>query len=88
MTIPDEVQSWLQFADADMLSAETLLAGRQGMNAFFHLQQAVEKTLKALLLRQTNVTPPRIHGLRSLAERCKLSITAEQVLLIENLSEY
>jgi HEPN domain-containing protein len=83
-----EIQSWLRYAQSDMTAAEMLHAGGEYMNAIFHLQQAVEKTLKALLLRQTKVQPPRIHGLRGLSERCHLRLSEKQELLIENLSEY
>ena len=71
-----------------MVSAEALHSAGQDLNAIFHVQQAVEKTLKALLLKQTAQEPPRIHGLRKLAERCALDLDTEQRLLLENLSEY
>ena len=71
-----------------MISAEGLQRLGQHMHAIFFLQQAVEKTLKALLLKQTESEPPRIHSLRNLAERCGLNLTAEQTLLLENLNDY
>lgn len=84
----DKVQKWLRFAEADMSSAEALHQVGQDLNAIFHLQQAIEKVMKALLLKQTSKEPPRIHGLRKLAERCALTLAPEQALLLENLSEY
>ena len=47
-----------------MASAEVLHTGGQELTAIFHLQQAVEKTMKAFLLKRTALEPPRIHGLR------------------------
>ena len=88
MGIDEDIQHWLRFAESDMVSAEALHRARQELNALFHLQQAVEKTLKALLLRKSEVQPPRIHGLRGLSERCGLRLTKKQALLMENLSEY
>jgi HEPN domain-containing protein len=87
-TTDEGITNWLRFAEADMISAEALHDAGQDLNSIFHLQQAVEKTLKALFLRQTKEEPPRIHGLRKLAERCAIALTAEQSLLLENLSEY
>jgi len=49
--IDEDIQHWLRFAESDMVSAEALHRAGQELNALFHLQQAVEKTLKALLLR-------------------------------------
>jgi len=71
-----------------MVSAEALHRAGKELNALFHLQQAVEKTLKELLLRRSEVQPPRIHGLRGLSERCGLRLTKKQTLLIENLRQY
>ena len=51
MGIDEDIQHWLRFAESDMVSAEALHRVGQELNALFHLQQAVEKTLKALLLR-------------------------------------
>lgn len=84
----EDIQVWLRYAEADLASAEGLHHLGQDANGLFHLQQAVEKTLKALLVRQTRATPPRIHSLRGLAERCGLNLTSDQSLLIEKLSRY
>jgi HEPN domain-containing protein len=88
MGIDEDIQHWLRFAQSDMISAEASHRVGQELNALFHLQQAVEKTLKALLLRKSKVQPPRIHGLRGLSERCGLKLPEKQALLIENLSAY
>ena len=63
-TLDQNVVRWLYFAEADMASAEVLHTGGQELTAIFHLQQAVEKTMKAFLLKRTALEPPRIHGLR------------------------
>lgn len=41
---------WLTKAEADIIGSRTLLAGGQAELAAFHVQQALEKTLKALLV--------------------------------------
>jgi HEPN domain-containing protein len=48
----DEVKAWLQKASSDLFSAEILLDHDPPVpeTAAFHCQQAVEKTLKALLV--------------------------------------
>jgi HEPN domain-containing protein len=86
--LEEDIQAWLRYAEADMAAAEGLHRLHLDPNALFHLQQAAEKTLKALLLKQTGAAPPRIHSLRALAERCELSPTVAQTLLLEKLSNY
>jgi HEPN domain-containing protein len=46
------VQRWLAKAESDLLASRHLLQGRPDLagTAAFHAQQAVEKTLKALLV--------------------------------------
>ncbi len=86
--VDEDLQYWLRLADSDIISAEALHRVGQELHCLFFLQQAVEKTLKVLLLKQTAAAPPRIHNLRKLAERGSLVLTAEQGLLLENLSRF
>lgn len=63
----EDIQSWLRYAKANIAAAERLHGLDLDPSALFHLQQAVEKTPKVLLLKQTGAEPPRIHSLRVLA---------------------
>ena len=51
--IRDFIQQWLSKADSDLAAAEILAAGEMGdyFPCAFHCQQAVEKLLKAFLVR-------------------------------------
>lgn len=84
----EDIQPWLRFAESDMVSAETLHRAGQELNTIFHLQQAVEKTLNALLIKRTASFPPRIHDLLKLADLCGISLEEKQVQLLENLNEF
>ena len=81
-----DIQPWLRYAESDLASAEVLSHGGEYLNALFHLQQAVEKTLKALFIKQNSAMPPRIHGLDKLAEKCGLTLSREQRLLLDDLT--
>ncbi len=83
----EDIKNWLQFADSDMISAEALHRIGQELNCLFFLQQAVEKTLKALLVKQTSVAPPRTHNLPKLAALCGLQLPSEQAQLLDDLVE-
>jgi len=58
----------------------------QELNAIFHLQQAVEKTLKAVYIKQNSTMPPRLHDLQKLAGGCKLQLTKDQNRLLKDLT--
>jgi HEPN domain-containing protein len=81
-----DVQDWLRIAESDVTSAEVLHDARQELNAIFFLQQAVEKTLKAVLIKRTSLMPPRIHNLPELAGRCELKLAREQERLLKDLT--
>ena len=87
MGIDEDIQVWLRFADSDVASAEALHHNRQYLNALFHLQQAVEKTLKATFIKTTSTFPPRVHNLHELVKKCRLELTAEQSQLLEDLTK-
>jgi len=81
-----DLQYWLRIAEPDVTSAEALHRAGQELHACFFLQQAVEKTLKALLVRETHSVPPRIHNLQKLAGLCGLDLTSDQTELLEDLN--
>lgn len=83
----EDIQPWLRYAESDMASAEALHRAGQNLNAIFHLQQAVEKTLKAAVIKVTGTFPPRIHNLQEIVEHCGLQVTPEQSQLLEDLTK-
>ncbi len=56
----EDIQYWLRLAESDMSAAEVLHQAAHELQCLFFLQQAVEKTLKALLIRKTSALAPRI----------------------------
>lgn len=68
MSTDDEVTAWLLVADRDREAAEILLNAQppQVAVAIFHLQQFVEKLIKAVLVSE-GTHPPYSHDLRKLA---------------------
>ena len=72
MADPEEVQEWLDKADEDRLVVEVLLQTGEELTlpCMFHLQQMLEKLLKALILLQ-EVRFERTHDLTRLAALSK-----------------
>lgn len=63
-------QEWLNFANDDIRTAETILPEKILNMVCFHSQQAVEKSLKAFL-RHYEAKVPYIHVLEELCVRCQ-----------------
>ena len=72
MADPEEVQEWLDKAEEDRLVVEVLLRTGEELTVpcMFHLQQMLEKLLKALILLQ-DVRFERTHDLTRLAALSK-----------------
>jgi len=62
-------------------------AGRY-VYVLFCCQQAVEKALKALVVKRTGKMPPRIHNLPRLAEAAEIETNQEQARFLGELSAY
>lgn len=70
----DPVRAWMEKAEEDFRSAQILEAAEPPAlsAACFHCQQAAEKYLKAVLVKE-NVEPPRTHDLSALLDLTPLS---------------
>ncbi len=83
----EDIQQWLRFAESDMKSAEALHRVGEHLNAIFHLQQAVEKALKAILIKKSSSFPPRTHDLNRLAQMSGLQLDPRQRTLLHDLKK-
>ena len=83
----DKVAYWIDIADYDMETAETLYDGGRWLYVAFMCHQAIEKTLKAYWCGTQNTAPPYTHNLTRLSEGSRLDaeMSEEQLDLIETL---
>jgi HEPN domain-containing protein len=72
-TVREQTRWWWQTAESDWDAAQTLGSAANYANAAFHLQQAAEKALKALLCE---------HGERTVTHSC-----VELMVMLERLGE-
>ncbi len=83
----DLARGWLRKADSDLANARLTVAGEGPYDtACFHAQQAVEKSLKAVIAYHGEAIP-RTHELKDLAERARrlapgLELDAEKLSAI------
>ena len=64
----DRVPYWIDLADYDIETAETLYNGGRWLYVAFMCHQAIEKTLKAYWCDTLHTNPPFLHNLNRLAE--------------------
>ena len=83
----ERVPYWIDLADYDIETAETLYNGGRWLYVAFMCHQAIEKTLKAYWCDTLHTDPPYIHNLNRLVEDTGLDkeMTETQLDTIETL---
>jgi len=82
------VERWVEQARYDLDTARSMLNSSRYLYVLFCCQQAVEKMIKAIIAKQSNDFPPRIHTLIRLSEVAALELTEERAQLLRELSNY
>jgi HEPN domain-containing protein len=67
-------------------TADAMFKAGRYLYVLFCCLQAVEKTLKAMIVKKTGKLPPRIHNLPRLAEVARIESSPEQVQFLGQLS--
>ncbi len=85
----EHVRYWINSAKHDLDVAETLFQSGKYDWCLFIGHLVLEKMLKALFVKiHGNKLPPRIHNLVRLAELCNISLTKEQELFFDKVSDF
>ena len=82
-------REWLRTAESDKRAAEHLLDAGDYEACAFHCQQAIEKLLKAIIVKQTGKRPIHTHDVRSLLEEISgLEISVEMKDMVSDINGY
>ncbi len=81
-------QGWVDQATYDLETARAMLTSGRFLYVLFCCQQALEKALKAVIVRKTGALPPRVHNLLRLAEVADLEQDQAQIRFLGELSAY
>jgi len=85
----EHIRYWLDSAAHDFETAEALFESRKYDWCLFIGHLVLEKTLKALYVKDTeNQTPPRIHNLVKIAEKTKLQLNEEQRIFLDEVNDF
>jgi len=84
----DVSRQWAERSRYDLDTADAMFKAGRHLYVLFCCQQAVEKALKAVIVRRTGELPPRIHNLPRLAEVAEIESGPERVRFLGELSGY
>jgi len=88
MNIDKQISYWENGAKEDFAAAQSLLEKRHFRHSLFLAHLAIEKLLKAHVVRQTGDIPPKIHNLIRLAQIAKLKLSANQEQFLREFGLY
>src|SRR5438445_1334030 len=82
----EDIDYWQRLGALDLESARRSLQGESYLHCIFGCQQALEKLLKAHVVKATGQAPPRVHNLVRLAALAGVNVPANQEQLLSKLS--
>ena len=89
MKIEEHIQYWLESAEHDLDSAESLFAAGKYDWSLFIGHLVLEKVLKGLYVRDNqNQLPPKTHNLVKLAENTNIVLNAEQKFFLDEVNDF
>lgn len=80
-------KKWLEFANNDLQSAKVLLDSKAYKNAIWHCHQAVEKTIKAIVVEK-EIRLRKTHDLIGLINDAKINLSKSLSEFIDDLNPY
>lgn len=83
-----DVLQWIKLSDYDIKTAKAMQEKGRYLYVLFCCQQAVEKRLKALVVKVTQTFPPKLHDLIRLADLTRIDLNAEQKIFLRKLANY
>ena len=90
MDAQEKYEYWLDIAQYDLDTAQTMLNGGRWLYVVFMCQQAVEKLLKGLYVLYVDDNVPKTHNIRVLVEKFENllpeAVTDERYNLFEDLT--
>ncbi|MEW5693672.1 MAG: HEPN domain-containing protein [Candidatus Hydrogenedentota bacterium] len=84
------VKNWMIIAEYDLKTAKHMYKSRRYLYVAFTCQQAIEKILKAIYVKENNKTPPYTHNLIKLINLTSIAsmIKESELTFVELLNSY
>lgn len=87
MTLEDALSYWIKSAERDLAAAQDLFKTKHFVQCLFYCHLAVEKIIKALIVKNKKEPPP-VHHLPYLSKLTGIKFSSEQQTLIKEINEF
>ena len=89
MNQKEHIKYWLNSADHDLDTAETLFVTKKYDWCLFICHLVLEKLLKSYFVKNNdNKIPPKTHNLVRLSELAKLQLSEEDLLFLDEVNDF
>jgi len=88
INIDKQLNYWLSGSSNDIETAELLLNNKKILHGLFFCHLAVEKAIKANVVKATKDVPPRSHNLIYLSEKADIQWEEEKEIFLGILMKY
>jgi HEPN domain-containing protein len=92
MTTEEKYEYWLDIAEYDLESADTMFEGGRWLYVVFMCQQAIEKLVKGLYILYVDDDVPRLHNINDIlsrfSDKLPFTISEDQRIFFDRLSRY
>ncbi len=83
-----DITQWIDLSNYDMETGVAMQKAGRYLYVLFCCQQAVEKRLKALIVKNKQQFPPKTHDLMRLLDLAAIEMTMEQNFFLRKLTNY
>ena len=88
MDAQNQIINWQEKSKADLKDAENFIKKERVLHGLFLCHLAIEKILKAFIVKLTGKSAPKSHDILSLAENANLKFTNDELDFISSLITY
>lgn len=81
------INNWIKSSEYDIKTAEALYKSKRFVYVIFMCHLAVEKTLKAIVIKVTNKVPPKTHDLFHLIKLATIELPDQHKHILIHLNE-
>ncbi len=83
-----QIEYWIEGAKNDLDAAELLIKNGKFLHGLFFCHLAIEKAIKAFVVKEIKEVPPRSHNLIYLSEKANLIIDEDFTIFVGVLMKY
>lgn len=88
MDIEKQMTYWRSGAWEDWEVGSSLIHDGKMRHGLFFAHLALEKSLKALIVRNLKTVPPRIHNLVRLAELARINLSDKEIDILADMNQF